>query len=360
MFSAPSRAAQYSGQWVLNAQGYPTVLPVSIPFCVSSLAEMATAYSGRKMPPMPYDEKRKRYKIKDLQSEGFLLVSAESVDRPIVDGDGRIIGVVRPPPSQEYRADVDEAKKLMAEVGGKLVVGDDDYSHPRGSGYISINTGISHGQGTQKPARSNHGANSAAVAQLLESKSMQHLARYQSDSLRLYYPKCYQLYKDALDILMAKHPELASRNFADSIFPKSAFNLGGNAWSHKHVDSKNFPFGWCCITSLGDFSHVTGGHLILWDLGLILELPAGYSASILSALIIHSNIPTSEEGDIRYSFVQYFPGEIMRYVDNGCLTDRGFRKKGKKLQERQVAARQRHRRGYDYLADADTLIIRKK
>ncbi|PPQ73446.1 hypothetical protein CVT24_008148, partial [Panaeolus cyanescens] len=281
------------------------------------------------------------------------------IDRPIIDGDGRVVAVVRPPPSADYEAKILEATGLLTDLGKRLVVGEDEYNHKRGSGYASINTGISHGQGSKKPARSNHGPNTQVIEELLQANSFRQLAIHQSETLGLYYPKCHQIYENALSALTARHPELGGRNYEGSVFPKAAFNFGGTVWSHKHIDTKNFTFGWCCITALGTFDHTAGGHLILWELGLILELPAGYTASILSSLIIHSNTPT-KDGDLRYSFVQYFPGEIMRYVDNGCITDKGMRRNNKKLLERSMQMRKSHGSGYNYMAEAEVVIVRRK
>ena len=103
--------------------------------------------------------------------------------------------------------------------------------------------------------------------------------------------------------------------------PSAAFNLGKRVSTKKHVDAQNCPFGWCTITALGNFNASKGGHIILWDLGLILEFPARACVCIPSALITHSNIPTSES-EIRMSFTQYCSGEIFRHIENGFRTDK--------------------------------------
>jgi hypothetical protein len=78
----------------------------------------------------------------------------------------------------------------------------------------------------------------------------------------------------------------------------------------------NCPFGWCAIQALGNFNPKLGGHLILWELEMIVEFPPGALIFIPSATITHSNIPVAA-GESRSSFTQYAQGGLFRYVDNG-------------------------------------------
>jgi hypothetical protein len=103
--------------------------------------------------------------------------------------------------------------------------------------------------------------------------------------------------------------------------PSVTFNLGNRVATKKHVDPQNCPFGWCIVTALGNFDAAKGGHIILWDLGIILEFPAGACVCLPSAIVTHSNIPTSED-ETRMSFTQYCSGEIFRHIENGYKTDK--------------------------------------
>jgi hypothetical protein len=105
--------------------------------------------------------------------------------------------------------------------------------------------------------------------------------------------------------------------------PTVAFNLGNKVVTKKHIDTQNCPFGWCTITALGDFDATKGGHIILWDLGIIIEFSAGACVCLPSALITHSNIPTGD-GEVRMSFTQYCAGEIFRHIENGFRTDKNL------------------------------------
>ncbi|KAJ7200123.1 hypothetical protein GGX14DRAFT_372482, partial [Mycena pura] len=100
-----------------------------------------------------------------------------------------------------------------------------------------------------------------------------------------------------------------------------AFNFGPNVWTYKHRDILNVPFGWCAVTAMGDFDARTGGHLVLWDLKLVVEFPHAATILLPSATIAHSNIPVAAN-ETRASFTQYTPGGLLRYVDNGFRTER--------------------------------------
>ncbi|KAF8969124.1 hypothetical protein BDZ97DRAFT_1654110, partial [Flammula alnicola] len=141
-----------------------------------------------------------------------------------------------------------------------------------------------------------------------------------SASYALWHPKAYEYYKEELDKLWEGHPELDNPLFLRSIMPTVAFNIGRNVSTKKHVDPQNCPFGWCLVTALGKFNSKAGGHIILWELGVVLEFPAGACVCLPSAVVTHSNIPVAS-GETRASFTQYCSGELFRYIENGFLTD---------------------------------------
>ena len=134
-----------------------------------------------------------------------------------------------------------------------------------------------------------------------------------------------------LEALLEKMPELR-RIFHGSAFPTAAFNFGPNVWTYKHRDVMNCPFGWCAIQALGRFDPTKGGHLILWELGLVIEFPPGSLILIPSAMLTHSNTPVAE-GDIRASFTQYCPGGLFRFVDYGFRKEEDLKKQDPALYE---------------------------
>jgi hypothetical protein len=85
----------------------------------------------------------------------------------------------------------------------------------------------------------------------------------------------------------------------------------------------------CLISPYGSFDYRAGGHLVLHELKLILELPPGSIVLIPSALITHHNIPIAP-GELCQAFTAYTPGRMFQWVENG------YKCKGNKKIKRSV------------------------
>ncbi|KAF8125064.1 hypothetical protein K438DRAFT_1445105, partial [Mycena galopus ATCC 62051] len=96
------------------------------------------------------------------------------------------------------------------------------------------------------------------------------------------------------------------RPFDRSVFFCATFNFGPNAWTFRHRDILNLAFGWCAC-KLSETSTPRKGHLVLWDLKLVVEFPAGALILLPSATIAHSNVPV-QAGEERASFTQFSAG----------------------------------------------------
>jgi hypothetical protein len=120
------------------------------------------------------------------------------------------------------------------------------------------------------------------------------------------------------------HPHLVW-NFHNSVFAATTFNLGPATITFDHTDNGNFAIGMCSITALGNFNPVTGGHLVLFDLGLVIQFPPGATILIPSAILRHGNIPIAPL-EKRLSFTQYVAGGLIRWVEYGFRTEKAFKK----------------------------------
>ncbi|KAJ7853952.1 hypothetical protein B0H14DRAFT_2338756, partial [Mycena olivaceomarginata] len=138
-------------------------------------------------------------------------------------------------------------------------------------------------------------------------------------SFGLWAPKVYDYYKQHDDALRREFSHLCP-NFSKSVFSCAAFNFGPNVWTYRHRDVLNVPFGMCAVQALGDFDSTKGGHLILWELNMVVEFPAGALILLPSATICHSNLAVQPD-DTRASFTQYTGGALLRYGDNGFRTE---------------------------------------
>ncbi|KIY53199.1 hypothetical protein FISHEDRAFT_33751, partial [Fistulina hepatica ATCC 64428] len=153
------------------------------------------------------------------------------------------------------------------------------------------------------------------LAELKANASIIRIAHFASAVFAAWAPRLFAYYLTALNILLSNDLSLV-RNFASSVWAAIAFNLGPWTVTWRHRDTLNIPFGWCCITALGRFDYRKGGHLVLWDFGLIIEFPPGATVLIPSAIVEHSNTCISPD-EVRYSLTQYSAGGLFRWVEQG-------------------------------------------
>ncbi|KJA19582.1 hypothetical protein HYPSUDRAFT_143505, partial [Hypholoma sublateritium FD-334 SS-4] len=159
------------------------------------------------------------------------------------------------------------------------------------------------------------------------------------DSLSSFAPKLYHHTRGVLNDLYDNTPGLERLFLAHvSVFPAAAFNIGPDVWTYPHRDTLNLAYGWCAIQVLGNFDPKKGGHLVLWELRLVIEFPPGALVLIPSATITHFNV-TVAEGDTRSSFTQYMLGGLFRWVDYGYSLVEDCKIKNPKLYREQLNAR---------------------
>lgn len=139
-----------------------------------------------------------------------------------------------------------------------------------------------------------------------------------SGAFSAYAPKLYERYCDYFERLHAHDPTL-TWNFPKSVFPATTVNFGPNAVCYDHLDFGNAAAGWCAITSAGSYDPKLGGHLILFDIDLIVEFPPGSTILIPSSIMRHGNTPV-QSGETRVSMTHYAAGGLFRYVDHGFST----------------------------------------
>lgn len=104
------------------------------------------------------------------------------------------------------------------------------------------------------------------------------------------------------------------------VFASATFNFGPRTITFPHLDFLNLAWGWCFITALSWFNHELGGHLILWDLWLIIEFPPGMTIAIPPAIFCHLNISIQQD-EKRFSITQYTSAGIFRFINNGFKTN---------------------------------------
>ncbi|TDL13852.1 hypothetical protein BD410DRAFT_817258 [Rickenella mellea] len=197
--------------------------------------------------------------------------------------ENRVFGVLagRPPGSDWDEEVVPGAYWELDQTKDECKFDPKDLKHRRGRFPVQA-TGISYGGGQE--------VSTSETKRLLASPSIIRIAGYANYAFQTWAPRLYDAYVHTMDELYARNPQLRP-NFDNSIFASATINFGPSAACFPHVDELNMPYRWCAITALGDFDPARGGHLVLWDLKMIIEFPAGSTILIPSATIRHSNIP---------------------------------------------------------------------
>ncbi|KAF8121002.1 hypothetical protein EV363DRAFT_1406672 [Boletus edulis] len=224
----------------------------------------------------------------------------------LVDEEDRIITVLAGRPLGDDWDEVHaEISTLLHDAGPK--VGKPRKQERRGD-YTSLSFGVSYGGGQRAPGNLVQGECSRTVIRdISQTKAVQRAAGFMNGCFAAYAPKLYEEYRSNLSQLFAEYPHL-EQIFPNSVFPTATFNCGPRVVTLDHVDNTNVPFGFCAIFACGSYDPVRGGHLILFDLGLVIRFPPG--STIL--------VPTSTQpNETRQSFTQYCPGGLLRWVAYG-------------------------------------------
>ncbi|KAJ6470097.1 hypothetical protein C8R47DRAFT_988947, partial [Mycena vitilis] len=244
---------------------------------------------------------------------------------PLVDAKYRLFALLGGRP----RPDADGHDEYEEVVQGATAMFDKNSAKARGDGrrgvFAAVSVGVSFGGGQRRPGvLLNTQTNAAITAGMIAHWSFVRVAQFSNVLFQAYAPGLHKFYKREMRTLYANAPYLR-RLFLEtvSVFAAATFNFGPNTVTFPHVDAANLVWGWCCITAFGSFNPDLGGHLILWDLRLIIRFPPGSTIMIPSALLRHSNI-SIQQGEHRYSFTQFTAGGLFRWVYNGNKSDKAF------------------------------------
>ncbi|KAJ7071749.1 hypothetical protein B0H15DRAFT_793381 [Mycena belliarum] len=212
---------------------------------------------------------------------------------------------------------------------------------PRRGPHHAETVGTGMGGGQEVPTPVFHATlTGILLAQLVSQKPFQRLAGFINGMFQSYAPLLHGYYRSTMEALYDWNPNLPRHfNLFTSVFAAATFNFGPRTITFPHLDFANLAWGWCSITALGLFNPDKGGHLILWDLRLVIRFPPGSTIFIPSAILRHSNVAI-QEGETRYSFTQFTPAGIFRFLYNGCKTE-------KSVNERCMTAAEKSQRAQD-------------
>ncbi|KAJ8518634.1 hypothetical protein ONZ45_g4324 [Pleurotus djamor] len=291
---------------------------LQIPTCDSSLfPHVSTSWTGPK-------KEEATTGLESVPSHFHLIRWDPSTKTTLlVDNQRRVFAVMSAGPQdsgQTWRRGWDNVirgcEAIIRTTRKRCTFKEKDLDHKRGL-FPALAIGVTRGPGSGIPTvrRAANVATKTALDDLLDDPSMRALATYQSQLLHLHCPVLGHYYRTTFDEAIAHKPDLR-RNFEKSDFASLTVNFGPQTVCKKHLDTLNLAWGWCAVTALGNYDYRKGGHLVLWNLGLVLEFPPGCTINIPSATLYHSNTPIAHH-ETRYSVTQYSGGEIFRWVHNG-------------------------------------------
>ncbi|KAK7022082.1 hypothetical protein R3P38DRAFT_2532923, partial [Favolaschia claudopus] len=142
--------------------------------------------------------------------------------------------------------------------------------------------------------------------------------------LEAYCPTAFEALEDQKAQLLSYDPD-AVYPCETSVFSAITLELGGPHrilspfGPHGHFD----PSTWCIITSLGIYDFRLGGHIILWDIGWVLQFPPGASILLPPGLVRYSFVKVRPH-ESRYLLIQFAGSGIRRFFENGERKDEEF------------------------------------
>ncbi|KAL1740808.1 hypothetical protein HDZ31DRAFT_67560 [Schizophyllum fasciatum] len=224
--------------------------------------------------------------------------------------------------ADSYDEDMSSLADLIEEICPHLSLNTCQRRHRRGV-FPATAHGHAYGGGRKEPMNiAEKPSNAPLFRKLLEHPGMKRLAGFSTGVASGWGPRLVKFYRKYGKAVRSKYPHL-KRNFRHGVWAALTINYGPRTVTLPHRDFANVPWGWCPITALGNFNPRRGGHLIIWELKLVIEFPAGATIIIPSSVLTHSNVAVGR-GERRYSVTQYTAGGLIRWVDQGFQTKEAF------------------------------------
>ncbi|KAK7027471.1 hypothetical protein VNI00_015216 [Paramarasmius palmivorus] len=293
-------------------------------FNAASMPSSEPAWIGTK--GLPKSRRPSASKLRDLRWNGKATVV-------LLDALDRIWAVLGAPPpkAKDWKNLNDGLMRELEEYDRSSLFNASDMSNRRAGGAHGLrNAGVSHGGGQPRPGNiAIRGIKNQAAIKAFSTSS--YLGRLVGHTGRLYATFANRLAAESRRVLKELGQNIEGLQFPSHSNPEGGYwaarciNSAGllqtaAVCTLPHTDLENWAPGWCCVTAIGDYDPDKGGHLILWNVGLRIRFPPGCSILFPSAVITHSNTPI-QQGERRYSIVEFSAGGLFRWVYNGFRTD---------------------------------------
>ncbi|KAL1671992.1 hypothetical protein EV122DRAFT_225547 [Schizophyllum commune] len=320
--------------------------PIKTKVKLAGLRITRTGYTAMREEKSEKAQKRV-YRLKDLVGPrsrfNFELYNWDGVTAvPVLDKKRRVIAVLAGTPDRkDWPAQHASLADAIEAARPHLKFTSIQKKHRRGV-FPAIAVGHSYGGGQTRPMPvSQESANIPILIALLTHIAFIRLAGFATGVIANWAPLLFAHYAKYCELLSNRLPDITF-NFPTTVWAAVTINFGPRTISLRHRDYANLAWGWCPITALGRFDPDAGGHLILWDLGLVIRFPPGSTIAIPSGLLTHSNTAVGAR-ETRYSVTQYTAGAIFRWVDQGYQTKEEALAKMTAAERRDYESREKRR-----------------
>ncbi|KAJ3779029.1 hypothetical protein FB446DRAFT_761512 [Lentinula raphanica] len=300
------------------------VSTVHTDFNTDELVQSTSGYVGSERVDEDLKALRLVHSLDDLvgpDSEWNFTVVPANLEQPTItlftDANERVFVTRVPPPAGDdsFPKAAEDAAAILENYRPLFFNPAKPFRQHRRGDFPVIAVGLSFGGGQQEPKRIyQNDKDLQLLNNICGMACFKRLACHASSAFQTWAPKLYQLYAGYMDRLQKLFPD-RYLNFSRSVFACCTLNFGPRTTTIEHLDHLNYIYGWCAITALGSFDFRSGGHLVLWDLEMVIEVPPGWTMLIPSSYLRHSNTAIAPE-ETRYSLTQYTAGGLFRVIDD--------------------------------------------
>ncbi|PPR01054.1 hypothetical protein CVT24_000593 [Panaeolus cyanescens] len=264
--------------------------------------------------------------LDDLKAEGYRVVEyIYGTPQPLVDFHskkvfGVVVGMITHDQNSAFDESVTKAFEFLEQITGTANVA---FTSEDSLGY-----GVVYNEALNEPQWMTRDVHHAHLMQtILSNPDIKRIALFPNYTFAKWAPNLFGYYHKQISLLHTHFPHL-KWPFYHSIWLNATFhfdsivnpnNISSPSPSQLDQYTSHFTSGWAALTPLGHFNHHTGGHIVLHDLKIAIELPAGATLLLPTALLKNSLAPIgvdSEKGERRASFVQFCDRRLFRYVEN--------------------------------------------
>ncbi|KAL1699670.1 hypothetical protein EV121DRAFT_215799 [Schizophyllum commune] len=300
-------------------------VPIPTNIRLTGVRVTKTGYTAMRDKPAPH----RVYQLEELVGPNsefqFGLVTWQGRKaRPFVDNEETVFGLLagRPDQAPDWDPLMQDFANTIEDTRPHIRFKPHQLHHRRGQ-FPATPHGHSYGGGQPEPMSiSEYAANAPHFRRVLEHPAMPRISGFQNGVTDGWAPKLHTFLRKNRRILRTQKPSLR-HNFRASVWSATTVNYGPQTVCLPHKDFANLPWGWCPITAVGNYDYKRGGHLVLWELRLVIEFPPGSTIIIPSGLLTHSNVPVGPN-ETRYSVTQYTAGALIRWIDQGFQTKEAF------------------------------------